>query len=201
MMKDIRFIGTDIDSPSLPGSLVNVPGGVSITAGGADIWGGKDQFYFSYREHTGNFDFITRIEALSRADLYSKAGIMARESLKANSSHIYLLVFPDNNPRNNNTGGFELQMRKLEAGDSLAIYPSKPDANPPEFPVNFPNTWMRLKRTGNWFDSFVSMDGRSWKLYASCTLDISTRILLGLAVTSHNINDTATAKFTNISIA
>jgi hypothetical protein len=202
MMKDIKFVGKDIGNPSMVGSTMNIPGGLSITAGGSDIWGTEDQFHYVYSEHTGDFDFMARVEALSRADLYSKAGIMARETLESTSKHVYIMVFPDNSPRNNNNGGFEFQYRALEAGDSKAIYPSGGSTtNQPEFPVNFPDTWMRLKRTGDKFDSFFSSDGKRWKLYTSHTLKINAKVYLGLAITSHNVDDTITAKIMDISIA
>jgi regulation of enolase protein 1 (concanavalin A-like superfamily) len=200
-MNGFKFAGKDIGNPRIPGSMLNISEGISITAGGADIWGTKDQFHFVYKKHTGDFDFIARVEALSRADLYSKAGIMARETLESTSKHAYIMVFPDNSLRNNNNGGFEFQYRELEAGESKAIYPSSGNiSNPPVFPVNFPNTWIRLKRTENNFVSFFSTSGKDWKIYASYTLNISANVYLGLAVTSHNVDSTITAKFVDISV-
>ena len=108
-MENIRFLGKDIGHPAMQGLLEHVPDGLIITAGGADIWGRQDQFYFVSQQYVGNFDFKARLESLSRGDLYSKTGIMARESLQAGSKHVYLLAFPDNSPRNNNNGGFETQ--------------------------------------------------------------------------------------------
>ena len=130
-MENIRFLGKDIGHPAMQGLLEHVPDGLIITAGGADIWGRQDQFYFVSQQYVGNFDFKARLESLSRGDLYSKTGIMARESLQAGSKHVYLLAFPDNSPRNNNNGGFEFQYRSEEDGESKAIYPSNPTAMPP----------------------------------------------------------------------
>jgi len=48
-----------------------------MTAGGVDIWGVKDEFNFVYVERTGNFDLVSRIESLTAANQYTKAGIMA----------------------------------------------------------------------------------------------------------------------------
>lgn len=192
-----KFKNTDIGNPAMSGSFEIKDDGISIIAGGADVWGTKDEFRFSYFEQTGDFDLATRIESLTAPHLYTKAGLMAREDLSDNSRHIFFQVFPNNNPRNKNNGGYEFQYRQEKSGEMKAIYPARFDGTP-EFPVNYPNTWIRLKRTGDEFTGFYSTDGKTWKKYTSFTLKLSPKIYLGLAVTSHNVNATATAVFRNL---
>jgi regulation of enolase protein 1 (concanavalin A-like superfamily) len=196
----MMLAGVDIGSPSLKGSTFKDSNGLEITAGGADIWGTSDQCHFSCQEHVGDFDFITCVEALGAADLYTKAGIMARETLEADSRHVYILTFPDNRPRNNNNGGFEFQYRASRGGISKAIYPSDFTTQPPQFAVNFPNTWMRLSRSGDRFDASYSTSGSQWALYCSFTLALNPRLYLGIAVTSHNDQQAVTARVGNMSI-
>ena len=193
-----KFKSTDIGNPDLSGvtDLMNV--GLSITAGGADIWGVKDEFRFSYFEQNGDFDLVARIESLTATNLYTKAGLMAREELTDNSRHIFFQVFPNNNARNRNNGGFEFQYREVKNGEMKAIYPAKSDGSP-EFPVNFPNTWIRLKRAVNEFTGYTSTDGKTWKVYTSFTMELSKKIYLGVAVTSHDTKKTTKAIFRNIS--
>ncbi len=193
-----KFKSTDIGNPDLSGVTDLINDGISITAGGADIWGMKDEFRFSYFEQTGDFDLSARIESLTAPNLYTKAGLMAREELSDNSRHIFFQVFPNNNARNKNNGGFEFQYRKVKNGEMKAIYPAKSDGSP-EFPVNYPNTWIRLKRAGNDFTGFTSQDGKTWKAYTTFTMELSEKIYLGLAVTSHDTKKTAKAVFRNIS--
>ena len=192
-----KFKQTDIGNPSIAGSSVVMDKGIQIIAGGADVWGVKDQFHFSYLEKTGDFDLIARIENLSAPHLYTKAGLMAREELTDNSRHIFFQVFPDNKPRNKNNGGFEFQYRAAKAGDMKAIYPEK-STGLPEFPVNYPNTWIRLKRSGDDFTGYCSTDGKTWKVYTTFTLVLSPKLYLGLAVTSHNVKESAIAVFKDI---
>ena len=192
-----KFKQTDIGNSAIAGSSKIQDNSISITAGGADVWGVKDEFRFSYIEQTGDFDLVARIESLSSPNLYTKAGLMAREELSDNSRHIFFQVFPNNSPRNKNNGGYEFQYRQAKAGEMKAIYPSKFDGAP-EFPVNYPNTWIRLKRAGNNFTGFYSADGKTWKAFASFTTEISKKLYLGLAVTSHNTKESATAVFTDI---
>lgn len=187
----------DIGNPSIKGTVKVLKNGFDITAGGADIWGVKDEFSFIYVERTGDFDMIARIEGLSAANLYTKAGLMARENLTAGCRHIYFQVFSDNNPRNKNNGGYEFQYRQEKDHEMKAIYPGSSEGTP-EFPVAYPNTWIRLQRINNDFTGYYSTDGKTWKVYTTFTLGLPAKIYLGLAATSHNPNNTASAKFRNI---
>jgi hypothetical protein len=197
LLKTADFKSADIGNPAIPGTVSVLKTGLDITAGGADIWGVKDEFTFAYIEKTGNFDFATRVESLTATHQYTKAGLMAREELTPGSRHIFFQLFPDNMPRNKNNGGFEFQYRETANGQMKAIYPAKSEGTP-DFPVTFPNTWIRLKRVENKFTGYTSTDGRSWKEYASFTLDLPTRVYLGPAVTSHKTTEAATAKFRGI---
>lgn len=187
----------DIGNPSINGIVKLSENGFDITAGGVDIWGVKDEFTFVYLERTGDFDLISRIANLTSADLYTKAGIMVRENLTPGSRHIYFQVFPDNNPRNNNNGGCEFQYRQVKDSLMKAIYP-KSSVGAPEFPVAFPNTWIRLRRVKNEFTGYYSTDGKTWKEYTIYSLELPSKIYLGLAVTSHNPGKTASASFRDI---
>ncbi len=193
------FKHSDIGSPSIAGTVKIAGNGFDIIGGGADIWGVKDEFNFVYIQRSGDFDIMTRIESLMAANLYTKAGIMAREDLTPDCRHIFFQVFSDNNPRNNNNGGYEFQYRQVKAGEMKAIYP-KNSKGTPEFPVNYPDTWVRLQRTGNIFTGYYSSDGKIWKEYTKYTLELPSKIYLGLAVTSHNTSHSASAKFRNIEL-
>jgi hypothetical protein len=191
------FKHSDVGNPSIKGIVKTSNNGFDITAGGADIWGVKDEFNFVYVERTGDFDLVSRIESLTAANLYTKAGLMARENLTAGCRHIYFQVFSDNNPRNKNNGGYEFQYRQEKDSLMKAIYPKSSEGTP-EFPVEYPNTWIRLQRVKNEFTGYYSTDGKTWKIYTTYTLELPPKIYLGLAVTSHNTNHTASAKFRNI---
>jgi len=193
-----KFKHTDIGNPAAVGSTSIQNDGITIIAGGADVWGIKDEFGFSYFEQTGDFDLVARIQSLSAPHLYTKAGIMAREELTDNSRHIFFQVFPNNNARNKNNGGYEFQYRQTKAGEMKAVYPTGINGMP-EFPVSYPNTWIRLKRAGNDFTGYYSTDGKEWKAYTTYTMDLSEKLFLGLAVTSHNASESATAVFKDIS--
>ena len=98
------FSNLDIGSPQLAGSAKQVEDGWDLVAGGVDIWEKSDQFHFVHKQIAGDFDIAVRVEAFTPAHLYSKAGLMIRESLNPDSAHLMFVVFSDNSPRNNNLG-------------------------------------------------------------------------------------------------
>ena len=182
------FVGADIGAPALAGSTVRSGDTLTIQTGGADIWDVADQFHFASQQRTGDFDIPVRIESLTEADLYSKAGLMARESLAAGSRHVFALAFPSNAARNNNDGGYEFQSRATTGGASSAIYPAAPQPR-----VGYPNTWLRLRREGDTFIAYASADGAMWTEFARQTLALPQTIHFGVAVTSHNVASRTTA--------
>jgi len=194
-----KFQSADIGNPAIKGAVKVLDQSLQITAGGADVWGVRDECHFAWIEQSGDFDLKARVESLTDPHLYTKAGLMAREQLSDNSRHIFFQVFPNNNPRNKNNGGYEFQYRKDQAGEMKAIYPAKFDGTP-EFPVSYPNTWIRLKRTGSEFTGYYSTDGKIWKTFTTFSMELSKKVYLGLAVTSHNTKETARAVFKDISI-
>ena len=61
--------------------------------------------------------------------------------------------------------------------------------------MNYPDTWLRLKRTNDQFIGFASVDGNNWTQLSTATIAMSNRVYVGLAVTSQKTNQLATAVF------
>ncbi len=197
-MARIALVGRDIGAPALKGATLVAGNAVSITAGGADIWNGRDEFHFACAEAGGNFSMTARLDGLDMADPYTKAGIMLRAGAGAGAPHVMLLAFGDSRTRGKNNGGVEFQWRQKTAEACTGIYPTPPLAKEPEFPANFPNLWLRLMRRENGFEALVSKDGAMWRRYCLHKMALPGACLLGLAVTSHNAAKPATARFTNV---
>jgi regulation of enolase protein 1 (concanavalin A-like superfamily) len=194
-----ELIHSNIGALTKPAKTILNQNNLVIVAGGADIWGTNDEFHFTYQKVTGDFDISVQIKSLSAANTYTKAGIMARTDLDDNSQHVYFQVFPDNSPRNKNNGGSEFQYRAEKGGEMKAIYPDMETAGN-QFDVNFPNTWVRLKRSGNVFESYISTSDKEWKLYSTFTLEMPDELFLGLAVTAHNSEEQTTAEFASLKL-
>jgi hypothetical protein len=189
------FANLDIGSPQLAGSARPVETGWDLIAGGADIWEKADQFHFVFQVIPGDFDIAVRVESFTPAHLYSKAGLMIRESLNADSAHLMFLVFADNAPRNNNLGAYEMQFRLTAGADCQGIYPAVRPPAPPDFPAAFPNSWLRVARRGNRFSAFASTDEKSWKRYGEQVLPLADTVMVGPALTAHNPSVAAMAAF------
>ena len=58
--------------------------------------------------------------------------------------------------------------------------------------------WVRLVREGNLFSAYRSTNGTSWSLLGTDTINMSSTVYVGLAVTSKNNSSTSTATFTNV---
>ena len=78
-----KFASIDVGSPQLAGSAKPVETGWDLIGGGVDIWDKADQFHFVFTDMSGDFDVAVRVESFTQAHLYSKAGLMIRESLES----------------------------------------------------------------------------------------------------------------------
>src|SRR6185369_5973418 len=177
------FTAADVGPPALAGTSTISAGGVDITVGGLDIAGSADEFHFLYQTRTNNFDVAVRVESLANSDVWAKAGLMARETLDTNSAHVSVLASPT-------LAGCFLETR-ASAGGVTALQGS--------FPVNYPQNWLRLQRTGDVFNGYASLDGRTWNLLGSASLTIINPLYFGLALSSHSTNRLTSARFRDLS--
>src|SRR5687768_14308313 len=166
----------DIGNPRTAGTLTAVADGFDVTASGADIGRTNDQFSFVYQGVSGDFDVRVRLAALGLSDAFAKAGLVARESLAAGSRFAGALATPS-------VSGMTFEWRATTNGVANASG---------TFPVNYPSTWLRLKRAGNIFTGYGSYDGQLWSQLGSVTVALSNDVYLGAAVCSHTTNTTTT---------
>ena len=150
-------------------------GDVDVTAGGADVWGTSDEFHFVYQTKVGDFDVKAKVQRLDRANNWSKAGLMARETLDGNSITIESYTDPVSPGANT----FEFG-RRVTVGTDTLDWGTRPT-------TTIPNAWIRLKRAGDSFRAFVGTDGVNWNLAAG-PVNHMTRpdLLVGVMTTSHN---------------
>ncbi len=162
---------------------------ITIEAGGADIWGTDDQLAYGNVQMTGNFDVKVRMDNLTRADNWTKAGIMARVTLDQKSRNVFMLGTPATGQNS-----YVLQWRANTGGDTSSAGSKA---------VTYPNTWLRLARVGSIFYGFTSADGVTWTSFQTYDTASSSEgafpatIYVGLAATSHNTASTTKATFTS----
>ena len=90
-----------------------------------------------------------------------------------------------------------MQFRSVAGGNCQAVYPAVRPPAPPEFPAAYPNSWLRVQRRGDQFSAFASKNGKDWKVYGIQTLKLPNVVHVGPALTSHNPQALAVARFRN----
>jgi hypothetical protein len=171
-----------IGNPSLPGNQTPAGNGLNISGGGTDIGGTNDQFQFSYVQRTGDFDVMVRLDSLTLAGAWSEAGMVAREDLTPGARSAGVMATPS-------ISGSYFQSRTATNGATTLSG---------SFPVNYPNTWLRLKRTGNNFTGYAGFDGQNWTQLGTATIAMPATIFFGFAVSSHDASQLATAAFRDV---
>ncbi len=154
----------------------------SVKGAGADIWNAADAFQFAYRPMTGDGVAIARVATVQNVASWTKAGVMIRETLDANSTNAYMLVSA--------AKGLSFQ-RRLTTGGATVSTAGALVAAP---------CWVKLERIGNTFNAYVSGDGASWTLVGSDTVAMAANVWVGLAVSSHTTATAATATFDSVAV-
>jgi hypothetical protein len=186
-------VGTPGD-PTIPGSATfDGAGTYTLQATGSDIWDTTDHFHYVYEPLLGDGEISARVASVGRADFYTKAGVMIRESLAANAKKAFALEFP---PPDHNQPAFN--WRTTTGGASSEIADHAALAAP---------IWLRLVRSGNTFSAYWAADvnnGQShgpWiQMATTQTIVMSPNVYVGLALTSHNNGTTSTTTFDHVQI-
>lgn len=158
---------------------------IIVYAGGQNIFGMSDQFQYVYKPISGDFDISVRVEALLNTDQNARAGLMARPSTFFDSRNVLMEATP---------GRFIFQYRTNNAENTFTVPSPRP-------PTAFPDSWLRLARSGSVFTGYSSTNGVTWDLIASHDTAIGTDgpypadILIGLVASSANVNQITRAQF------
>ena len=176
------WLGSDIGSVGQAGSSTESSGTFTVRGAGADIWDTSDAFHFAYRTITGDGDIVARAATVAGTNSWTKAGVMIRDSVAANAAHAFMLV---------STGrGLAFQRRVATGG--LSTHTGGDMGTAPR--------WIKLSRRGNTFTAAMSTDGTAWTIVGSDTIPMTGDVHAGLAVSSHEASQLATATFDNVSV-
>lgn len=161
----------------------------TVTGAGADVWGTADAFHFAWREVTGNFELIAWVSSIDNVHVWTKAGLMMRESLDPGARHAFVLATPTA------AKGLAFQRRLTTGGSSVHT----------AGPALAPGVWLRLVRTGDVVTAYYRHDQATegfWVGIGSQTFaSLPSTMLVGFAVTSHERGMLARAIFEEVELS
>jgi hypothetical protein len=180
--------GLDLGVPLIPGGQEEVsaaPRIVQVWASGADIWNAADEGRMVSFGEYDRFDIrciVTRLDALHP---WGKAGLMARTALSDPSSAYAFLCATTAN-------GTDFQYR-----DDLFLNAANRGQSGP---AGLLRELRLIRRTDSLIEAFARNPGEAkWQLFATRDMpNLST--FVGVAVTSHDNNQLAGARFENVVI-
>lgn len=156
---------------------------IVMFADGSDVSGTADHFGYLYKTVSGDFDLSVRVESLLRTGNNARAGLMARTDTFLDSPNVMIEAVPDR---------FIFQYRPTAGGTTTAVASPRP-------PTAFPNSWIRLVRSGSVFTGYSSTNyGVFWDQISSVDTGanpVPTDLLVGLVASANNAAETTRAQF------
>jgi regulation of enolase protein 1 (concanavalin A-like superfamily) len=152
----------------------------TVTGSGADIYGTADAFRYTYQTASGDCTIVARVATVQNVNVWSKAGVMIRETLNANSTHASMYITPGS--------GSSFQSRVTTGGTSTATTLTGIVAP----------YWVRVARSGSTFTASQSPDGTNWTTVGTTTITMATNVYIGLPMCSHLDGTLGTATMDNV---
>ena len=175
------------------GEFKEEPGSIFAMRGiGEDIYGQKDEFHFAWKTLEGDGSIIARVLSIKDTNPWAKAAVMVREGLEPGAKCVCMCLTPGQ--------GCSMQGR---------TEPNQPTASDYQVRTTQQKAmkapfWIKLDRSGNQFSAFCSSDPQKepwipmvWNPY---TITMSSKVYIGLALTSHEPGVLCEARFTDVEI-
>lgn len=180
-------LSRDIGNVGVPGSASEAGDSYIIKGSGWDIWGTSDRFHFMSGVKTdasndGVLRMIVKMSSFADTEYWSKGGLMIRDTLEHNSKFVMVV----------NTGGAGPSMMwRSDKGGHCGHATSWKDKD---------SVWLKLEKNANTLIAYWSDDNNYWNRLSDVNVDMGDSFHVGLAVTSHNDNQIATAHFDHYSM-
>ncbi len=156
----------------------------TLSAGGVNIWGKRDEFQFAYRKMKGDFIIQAQVEFQGKGvDPHRKAGIMARAALGHDSAYVDGVAHGD--------GLTSLQFRKAQGEDTAQI----------EMPAAKGANVIQLERRGDVFIFSAARFGEPFEVaeYKDAA-NVPEEAYVGLFLSSHNPDVTEKVVFRHVRV-
>jgi len=166
----------------------------TLTGSGADIGGISDEFHYAFKQLTGEGSITVKVESITDAHSWAKAGVMIRETLEADSLYAMVVVTP--------SGRVAFGFRSTVGLDSHSTHTATGTISLP--------LWIRLNRSAtNLLSAEYSVNGVTWlPVESSDPADPSAwnvmmkpDVYIGLAVSAHDTEAVCEATFSNVTVA
>ncbi len=174
----------DIGNPKLAGaSFYNgATQEYTLSAGGVNMWGERDEYQFAWRKLTGDFILDARIAFHGEGvDPHRKAGLIVRRTLDDNAPHVDAAIHGD--------GLTSLQFRRTPGAITEQI----------ESPLQGADV-VRLERRGGTYVMSVARFGETFTTSETADVDLGDEVYVGLFLCSHNPDVIERATFDNVRI-
>jgi hypothetical protein len=156
--------GEDVGSVRWSGRTERTPEGFRVYGSGTNILAGSDAFHFVFRRVTGSTEIMARVAHVSLTDPWARAGLMMRDGLKADARHVFVSVSA--------ARGGVFENRSQPGADTAVTLDSAMGLG----------SWLKLKRDGDRFAAFKSVNGKRWTLVERVTLPAVQDLCVGMAV-------------------
>lgn len=181
----------DIGNPTPTGSQTLTGSTLSVQGGGGDIWSTSDQFHMVWQTLSADGTVAAHLAAMTSPDPWTKGGVMLRASTDPSAPYYAFFATGGN--------GLVVQYRSAAGGNTSQI----------AVPGNVP-AWLQVGRWTSsgptpttYYTAYTSTDGTTWTAVAGSTvpLVLTTPTLAGIALTSHNTGQIASATVDSFTVA
>ncbi|MEN6426814.1 MAG: LamG-like jellyroll fold domain-containing protein [Phycisphaerales bacterium] len=177
-----------------PVPVTETSGKMSLTGGGADIWGASDQFTFAYKTLTGNGAIIARVVSTGTGtQTWAKGGAMIRDNLRGGSASAQMVLTGNSDGAAGNGAVFQNR-----ASADLDMSANDATSNATSVAAVAPPYWVKVERSADMFTGYISADGKTWATVGTQVVTMEDPVCIGLCVTSHAAGEDRTFEFDNI---
>ncbi len=221
------WTSVDIGNPQVPGSAsltddtLSVKGSGKLGKGEGSVKGTdsadatKDDFHYVYQEVDGDTVISGKLNSITAVDNHAFSGFMIREDLDEDSAAAALglswVKFTNTTwsaylaGRDEKGGNFDQLDESLDSVEKAASKGISLVSDIPFMTEGKENGyWMKLKRSGDTFTAYGSVDGKKWTEIGSREIPMNKKVYVGVAVDGnqvandlHNLN---TTRFSNVSV-
>jgi len=173
---------TDIGNVNIDGSTSFNDGTFTLSGSGDGISlrPGDDDYHYAYQSASGDSAMVARVTSISGND--GEACVLLKESIESASSLVRVCARP-------NEGAHASDIGKLASDGSGSQ----------TFPLAVLPLYLKVERQGDNVAAFVGPDGVTWApMHHWIFDDLPDDYFMGLAVTSRNNSELATATFTDV---